>query len=129
MNEPSPLHAELNDVEGLKRLVEKYDLRWAADPTLLYPPEQMGAFGPGWLPLVERLIRTLIDFGWNRHVGQMNRAFGVLNFLIPEGVPGYHALIEEAELESFTLCDVCGAPGRMSDRMPSKVRCSEHSNV
>ncbi len=116
----------LRDVLALMELTERLDLRWANDPAVQYPPELAGACGRGWLPLVERLVQSLLALGWNREVGQIGQVYGTLVFFVREPTAAMRDLIEQAELESFATCERCGRPGRIGTRLPLTVRCPEH---
>ena len=65
----------------------------------------------GWYPLIQQLIEDIIKLGWNRQVTQVKEKFGGLRFYINEGSPEVHARITEAEIKSYTICEMCGSPG------------------
>jgi hypothetical protein len=71
-----------------------------------------GWVGPGWLPLLERLAADLAALGWNRDLHQLKEKLGGLRFYTGRATQEINDRIEQAEKESFTICEHCGAPGR-----------------
>lgn len=67
----------------------------------------------GWYPLIQKLIEDLIQLGWDKKVTQVKEKFGGLRFYINEGSDEIHTRITEAEIESYTICEMCGAPGEI----------------
>lgn len=67
----------------------------------------------GWYPLIQKLIEDLIQLGWDKHVTQVKEKFGGLRFYINEGSNEVHDRITKAEQESYTICEMCGAPGEI----------------
>lgn len=67
----------------------------------------------GWYPLIQKLIEDLIQLGWNKQVTQVKEKFGGLRFYINEGSDEIHTRITKAEVESYTICEQCGAPGEI----------------
>ena len=66
----------------------------------------------GWLGILQRLFETLIALGWDRSFINVKEKFGGMSVFI-DNIPenGFHFVIE-AEKESFTVCEVCGEPGK-----------------
>lgn len=96
-------------------LLKKYDI----------PPPYCGAgCGDGWLPLIERLIVKLIDLGWDKDCHQIKEKFGGLRFYIGAGEDEVRAAIDQAEAESFKVCEDCGAPGKRRSGGWIKTRCN-----
>ena len=67
----------------------------------------------GWYPLIQQLIEDLIQLGWDKQVTQVKEKFGGLRFYINEGPNEVHDRITKAEGESYTICEMCGAPGEI----------------
>lgn len=67
----------------------------------------------GWYPLIQKLIEDLIQLGWDKKVTQVKEKFGGLRFYINEGSDEVHTRITEAEIKSYTICEMCGAPGEI----------------
>ncbi len=68
---------------------------------------------PGWFPLIKDLITDLINLGWNKEVCQVKEKFGTLRFYINEGTDDIHKRIAKAEMESATICEATGKPGKL----------------
>lgn len=71
-----------------------------------------GSVGRGWLPLLDRLARDLIALGWDRELRQVKEKFGTLRFHVRASSAAIDARIDQAEAESATTCEECGAPAR-----------------
>ena len=69
--------------------------------------------GQGWNQLIKDLISDLIKMGWNKEVVQVKEKFGMLRFYINEGTDDIHRRIAKAEIESATICEVTGKPGKL----------------
>jgi hypothetical protein len=67
----------------------------------------------GWNQLIKDLISDLIKMGWNREVIQVKEKFGTLRFYINEGTDDIHRRIAKAEIESATICEATGKPGKL----------------
>ena len=70
---------------------------------------------PGWFPLIKDLITDLINLGWNKEVCQVKEKFGTLRFYINEGTDDIHKRIAKAEMESATICEATGKPGKLKN--------------
>jgi hypothetical protein len=73
-----------------------------------------GRVGMGWGPLVEDLVKDLFSLGWNGEVSQVKEKFGALRFYIGGGSHALLKRIDQAELLSSTICDMCGKEGKNS---------------
>lgn len=71
------------------------------------------ATGPGWRPLLERLLKKLDALGWDGEVAQVKQKFGTLRFYIGAGSDEIYDAISEAERESAKTCEDCGEPGKL----------------
>jgi hypothetical protein len=70
--------------------------------------------GNGWLGIIQRLFETLIKLGWNREVLQIKEKFGGLRLYLNDVPENYYHFIEQAEKDSYEICEVCGEPGEQS---------------
>lgn len=75
---------------------------------------------PGWDNLLEKLHEQLIEIAPNYTLFQTKEKFGGLRFYIEElGTDDKEAwvtarrLIQDAESESYTICEECGQPGEI----------------
>jgi hypothetical protein len=64
--------------------------------------------GKGWGGILERLYKCIPK---TTVVTCVKEKFGSLRFYIAGGSDKTHDLIMEAEIESETTCELCGAPG------------------
>ena len=67
----------------------------------------------GWYPLIQKLIEDLIELGWDKQITQVKEKFGGLRFYINTGSKEIYDRISEAEKESYSICEDCGAPGEL----------------
>lgn len=72
--------------------------------------------GPGWYDILDRLCGELIGMAKNDGlqlpcVLQIKEKFGTLRFYIDRGSEEMDARIHKAEVESSTVCELCGEPG------------------
>lgn len=88
----------------------------------------------GWVPIVNGLHGEIAALVPEYTVTQVKEKFGGLRFQasFPEGTPEdvrarAIALIRRAEDRSKFVCDICGAPGRLSrDLGWWRTRCADH---
>jgi hypothetical protein len=67
----------------------------------------------GWYGLLERLCEKLKPLaGDSFEVLQVKEKFGGLRFYVIHSTAEMDRIIADAENESFTICEVCGAPGK-----------------
>ena len=112
---------------ALEEWVEKWQIKDGyKSGDLPYSPGN-GSVGLGWLPLLDKLAKELVDLGWNRTLDQVKEKFGGLRFYIGINLDitsdvdsKIHECIYAAEQESYTTCEDCGAPG--SPRKSSWIR-------
>lgn len=91
-------------------------------------PYGISGVGPGWVPLVDKLIADLIELGWDKDLHQCKEKFGGLRFYIGASSPEIVNRIEMAELDSIRTCEWCGAPGKKRRSGSWLItRCDEHS--
>lgn len=84
--------------------------------------------GAGWIPLLEQLVKDLVAFGWNKDLHQVKEKFGGLRFYVGEATAEMYELISAAEERSFSICELCGAPGEQNAKGWIRTRCAAHAN-
>lgn len=84
--------------------------------------------GPGWSPLIARLIEDLERLGWDGNIYQVKEKFGGLRFYIGSGTDAIHKRITEAENESYSICERCGKPGTLYQTGWWKTLCPDCNN-
>lgn len=86
----------------------------------------LNCVGRGWRPLVNQLLDDLLELGWDGVVYQVKEKFGGLRFDISYGSDEIHERIQQAEDESFSVCEVTGKPGKLrSDLDWIRTLCNE----
>lgn len=109
-------------------------LDWMGDYARILGPEQAaemralhdeglysgfdGRVGPGWLPLLDRLVADLVGMGWDRDLPQVKSKFHTLRFYVGARTRKMDARIRSAELESHRTCCECGEKVRGRRRDP-----------
>lgn len=113
--EPEDLLPPLRDLTGKSITIEQ----------ICYP------VGPGWHPLIEQLIKDLINLGWDGVLDPVKEKFGGLRCMIFGTTKAMDDLIEAAESRSLRICEECGAKGRTAawDGYWLKTLCSKHGVV
>lgn len=81
------------------------------------------SYPPGWVPLIEALLKDLLALGWDKDCQQVKEKFGGLRFYVGEETPEIRQRISLAESESFEVCPVCGAPGSTKNGVWEFVAC------
>jgi hypothetical protein len=83
--------------------------------------------GPGWADILTRLYAKLPK---DVHVLQVKEKFGSLRFYTGGVSPEFSDLIDEAEKESATTCEVCGETGKIMEIGGGwyVCRCPKHKN-
>ena len=83
--------------------------------------------GDGWLALLYRLSHALSahaeSAGLDVVATQVKEKFGTLRIYVDGGDEEVDRLLDEGELESATICEVCGAPGTLSNSGWCSTRC------
>jgi hypothetical protein len=69
--------------------------------------------GKGWSELISKLVTDLELLGWDGNVYQVKEKFGGLRFYIGPGNNAIDQRIHDAERDSYTICETCGAPGKL----------------
>ena len=68
----------------------------------------------GWLNLIDELSKKITELDPNVQAAQVKEKFGGLRFYIDGGSDEVHKLIEEAEEESYKICEKCGTKENVS---------------
>lgn len=95
-------------------------------------PERWGKYcdvGDGWMPVVDELNVRLARLDPDYTIAQVKEKFGGLRFY-PETIRAdvreqAYAIIREAEDKCSTICEVCGAPGRLREVRWYKTKCDD----
>lgn len=111
----------------------RYDFDYGPDGPLapLYErtppdyPHYMIAPPIGWVDLVLDLDRRLAELAPNYTIQQVKEKFGGLRYYVTLDLdpkdPTYTEatdLIREAERKSYSICQLCGGPGKLDDSQP-----------
>lgn len=83
--------------------------------------------GPGWVPIVVKLIEDLVAAGWDGRVHQIKEKFGGLRFYADLETEEQRELVNVAERACDKACDVCGAPGLLRQGGWIRTMCDEHA--
>ena len=82
----------------------------------------------GWESLVEKLIDDVIAIDPKIKIQQIKQKFGGLRFYVERYNKDVDQLIEKAEIESESICEVCGAPGKIVEKNYwLQCVCEEHA--
>ena len=81
--------------------------------------------GPGWNCLIDPLIRRCKREGVQ--ITQIKQKFGGLRFYVAYADDSLEAAIMDAENLSYSICEVCGNPGRLRDGSWLFTLCDEHA--
>lgn len=83
--------------------------------------------GDGWMDLIYRLSRAISTHvestGLDVVATQVKEKFGELRFYVNRGDEEVFRLIDAAEQESATICELCGAPGTLVTKGWRSTRC------
>jgi hypothetical protein len=83
--------------------------------------------GDGWMDRIYRLSQAISlhaeSFGLDIVATQVKEKFGTLRFYVDGGDEEVFRLIDAAEQESATICEVCGAPGTLVMKGWCSTRC------
>lgn len=81
----------------------------------------------GWSDLIYNLCKELDLIKFDGTVVQIKEKFGGLRFYINGGTTEVHNLIDKAESDSFSICEVCGKPGTCINYHGwLMTKCEEH---
>lgn len=89
--------------------------------------------GDGWVELVHAVSRTIVAHA-ERHglyivIHQVREEFGVLRFRMEGADAIIFRLLENAEMTSAGICEICGAPGMLFTHGGWRVRCDMHHRL
>ena len=99
---------------------------WGFTGRLASREELLNCVGRGWRPLVNQLLDDLLELGWDGAVYDVKEKFGGLRFYIGAGSDEIHERIQQAEDESYSVCEVTGKPGKLrSDLGWMRTLCDE----
>ena len=83
--------------------------------------------GPGWLPIVYRLIVSLAQLPDPPDIEEIKNKNGELRVDLKGYQPEGEALIGEADEEAARTCEMCGQPGELREQLPwMQVLCDQH---
>lgn len=82
--------------------------------------------GPGWQPIVRKLIEDLKAIGWDGDIKQVKEKFGGLRFYTGSTNYEQDLLISRAEETAAKTCEVCGQPGELRGGGWLKTLCDTH---
>jgi len=81
--------------------------------------------GAGGHDLVEQLVDSLFEVGWDGTLLYVKEKFGGLRFYIGCGTDEVFEIIEDAEDKSITICEECGKPGSLRNDGWLVTRCDD----
>jgi hypothetical protein len=85
--------------------------------------------GDGWYKIIDDLSKRLSS-GPDPipTVFQVKEKFGSLRFYVDSATDIQYKMIDDAEKQSKTTCEVCGNPGEIGGKRWLKCRCKDHAN-
>lgn len=87
--------------------------------------------GRGWYPLLIETDQKLAALDPDYTVMQVKEKFGELAFycaLAHGSSAAGHAIVDEAARRSFSICELCGAPGSTREGGWIQTLCDEHAD-
>ena len=81
--------------------------------------------GDGWYDLLDGLFAAMVQLGEDVRLTQVKEKFGRLRVYIDGGSDAVHDLIDEHEVLSGEICEVCGKSGWLHGTNWLMVRCEE----
>ena len=79
--------------------------------------------GPGWFPLLARTFRALTKAGWDRQAAQIKEKMGGLRLYLENGDDRLWGIVQQAENDSVSICEICGKPGERHGGSWIATRC------
>lgn len=75
----------------------------------------------GWIPLIEPILNYISEYNKSSlvhpiKIHQVKEKFGELRFYISHGPMELHEMIEDAEMKSCRICEICGELGKTRSR-------------
>ena len=97
------------------------------------PPTQTTMYwrldvGDGWFRMIHELCEKIVALDPKAKADQVKEKYGTLRFYIT-GDERLEALVDEAENQSETTCEVCGEPGVLESDGWYAVRCEQHTST
>ena|SRR3990167_7648279 len=88
--------------------------------------------GDGWLPIIDKLCTAIQARIVEKQLPQLQamqikEKYGGLRFYHNVNYDDFNDLVEAAEAEAETTCDVCGKPGTLGGKYWLATRCEEHT--
>lgn len=80
----------------------------------------------GWFDLLCETAFKIYTTGQVPIATQIKEKFGGLRFYVDSFIEEVFVIIEGAEAESYTICEVCGKPGEIRRGGWVKTLCEEH---
>ena len=84
------------------------------------------SIGDGWLPLVSSLDDSLAEIDPDYSFGGLRYYAIPSENLDDSSRRKFHDLISDAEKRSYTICEVCGGPGRPTNTYTIRTVCPDH---
>lgn len=81
--------------------------------------------GEGWYGLIEPLIKECIEKGYV--IGQIKEKYGGLRFYVDNCPDEFRDRLDEAEAQSYHICDECGEPGVLRGGGWLRTLCDTHA--
>jgi len=89
--------------------------------------------GDGWYDLIDRTCARLMEI--SRGIiepppvaSQVKEKFGGLRFYIDQGTDEHFDACFDAETESYSICETCGAPGKVRGKFWLYTACDDHTD-
>lgn len=90
--------------------------------------EAIGSVGTGWMPLVNRVFDALIDYGHPVKIIQVKEKFGGLRVYTDHFHEEIETVIIQVGNESFSICEECGAVGKLRGTTWYRTLCEDHAD-
>jgi hypothetical protein len=87
--------------------------------------------GPGWTALIDSTVRELATERRDIRIVQIKEKMGGLRIYLEERTDETaKGILRRAEALSFSVCEVCGVPGRrLTSEGWARVRCETHGEL
>lgn len=95
-------------------------------PNLFKDSYSYMAVDDGWYDLLLRLSQDLEALNEDITIIDIKEKFGGLRFYVASATSKAHQLIDDAEEESYKICERCGAPGSPRGQSWTKTVCDIH---
>lgn len=81
--------------------------------------------GKGWYDLVKPLVEECNEKGYA--ILQIKEKYGGLRFYVAACPQEFWDKVDEAEKESYTICEECGEPGELRGGGWMRTLCDKHA--